>query len=245
MKKYIIGGIIGFLALPLSGAVFLFISAGIQPFYTLYYLFATEPLPEELEKYHGNAYSNSTDYVLNGAFLDEDSFTTVSRGFLVYREEPVVNLHKTDFASVCMSSFDADSFDVAITLTPEARETLGASFSETGEAFKNTFAPGGFTKRYFIEAGGDPISWFWVSGGGARSYEAALKADPTHPDMILKVPMEQLYNFQFYLINEMTDTPPLGCTPDVDPRKMPAWMTVIIPFWAKSEMAHEEAKNQD
>ncbi len=234
MKKYIIGAVVGFFSLPLVLAIALFAYAGIQPFYALYYSSTAESLPKELEAYREGAYSYFTDYELEAPFLDEDSETTHSRDLFIFREEPVIELYKGDYDSVCIQSFDNSTFNVALVLSPDAREILQNSFAQRGEPFDDTFAAGGYRKRYFVEAGGSRITWFWVSGRGADAYRDAVAVAPEDPDFILSVPLGQLYNFQFYLINGMTDAPLKGCTPDVVPELLPAWNTLVIPFWDDS-----------
>lgn len=242
MRKYLIGGLVGFLVPPIALMLFLLLTFGSEPFY---HAFTDPGYPEETEGYRNEADYYSTDYKLEAAFLDEDSIISHNRPMGLYREEPVIAFDKRDYQSVCVSHYDAEYMDFAITLTANARDKVLESFQYQEAKFENSFREGGFEKRYYLEASGNRIFWFWVTGGGAAAYETAIKAAPAQPDMILKVPMDQLYNFQFYLINGMTDKPPLGCTPDVDPRKMPAWMDLIIPFWATSEYYREQANKQD
>jgi len=231
MKKYLIGGFIGFLIMPLSFILFILAKFGPEPFYSLLLMGNQPNLPEELEKYHQSAAPYYTDYGLEAPFLDDDSLISHSRDLGIYREEPIQQWSKGDYTSVCLNSFDSTAFDVAVTLSPDARKTLLKSLEFTNEKFTDSLADGGYEKRYYIEAGGNRIFWFWVTGGGAKSYAEAIKKTPEKPDFILKVPLEQLYNFQFYLVNGMIDQPLKGCTPNINPNQIPAWQDVVIPFW--------------
>ena len=238
MPKFLKGFLVGLITLPLAGFLLLTALYGIQPFYLIYYSFTAEPLPKDIAAYQADPYYYYTDYELSARFLDDDSNVSHNRSFGLFREEPVIEFFKNDYQNVCVQSFDSVAFEVAVTLMPETRQILHDSFAQTDKQFDSHFAAGGFQKRYFIEAGGNMITWFWVSGSGAEIYKKAMQNNPDEPDFILSVPLGQLYNFQFYLANDMTDKPLSGCTPDVKPEETPAWKKVVVPFWKDIEQTN-------
>lgn len=229
MKKYLIGGVVGFFAMPLLAFLILLHTSGADLLHLINHVFNDAPQ----EKYREPANKFYTGYGLKAPFIDNYSYVDYLRSFLIYREEPVLDLEPEDFRSLCIQSFDEDSFELAVSLTPQAREILRQSFAEAGDQFHSSFADGGYGKRYFIETSNDFIIWFWVTGGGAHNYANAQENKPEEPDFILSVPLGQLDNFQFYLSNGITDALPTGCTSDVKPEQMPGWNSVVVPFWEK------------
>lgn len=241
MKKFIFGCLSGIGLMLLLPLVVIAYMGGANGLMMLGYLISgkQEPLPQELEKYHKEAYYYHTDYELDAPFIDGDSATTHNRHLGLYREEPVQEFYKDDYERVCISKFNSGHFDVAIKLLPDVREKLAKDFDLNADRFSSFASPGGYTKRYYVEAGGDRMVWFWVSGGGAEQYHKAITNNPDQFDFTLRVPLGQLYNFQFYLINGMTDAPLEGCTPDVDPSSIPNWATIVDEFWAESLAARQ------
>lgn len=231
MKKYLIGGVLGFIAAPVLGSLLLYVRYGIQPLYLLLFLTNNEPMHEERAAYSEGGFSYFTDYALSAPFLDTESDVSWVRPFGFFREEPVILFTKEDYQSVCLRSFDRYNFELEVTLHPEIRTILQDSFAETGEQFEDGFTDESYKKRYFLEAGGDLIKSFWVSDDGAEAYRQAVTNTPGAADFVLTVPMGQLENFLLYMKNDMTHQAPMGCTPDIRPEQIPVWEEIVSSIW--------------
>ncbi len=248
MKKYLIGGVIGFLAAPLAGLLFLYIQLG--PTSALYWLYdwnatisaSLEELPEDAEYYSELGNSYGTFYEVKSTFMDDFSISPKYHRLGFYLLDPVVEFQKEDYRSVCIQSFDLDTWrmNVAITLGKEARNTLATSFSQSSSSYFHPLMQDVYQKRYVIEAETDLIKTFWVSGDGALKYRDAVENAPDEPDFILSVPLDQLLSFQRYLAEGMLDAPPTGCTPDIDPTRLPGWAVVVLPYWKNWEEQQRE-----
>ena len=242
MKKYLLGIIFGFLSLPWVVALFLYLYDGPQPFRALSTLFVETHNSDKWADYKKDAYSYDTDYKISGTFLDEESHTTYQKGLMIFEENPIIELGLGSYESACIQSFNNQSFDVAITLSSEERQRLIAGFATIGVPVDNILVSG-TQKRYFMEIGGDRVSWFWVSESGARSYQSATQVSPDAPDFVISVPMGQLYNFQAYTYNSIGDAPLGGCTSDINPEEMPGWNAVATPFWQELSNMFEQLEN--
>lgn len=247
MKKYLIGGVIGFVTAPLVGFLFLYIQLGSMAQYWLYDWNAKinadlDDLPEGSEYYSQPAEDYFTRYSITSPFMDEASDMISYRNLGFYHLDPVINFKKEDYRSVCVQSYDFAEINLAITLGDNARAKLIESFAQNSEtSYYHPTNSDDFRKRYIIEAKDDLIASLWLSGGGAQNYKSTIGAAPNEPDFVLSVPVDQLENLQYYLTEGMTDAPPEGCTPEVNPNDHPGWAAVVIPYWKKwAEQQREE-----
>lgn len=247
MKKYLIGGVIGFITAPLVGLLVLYIQLGSMAQYWLYDWNAKinadfDDLPEESEQYTQPADDFYTEYRIASSFMDETSEWISYRNLGFYHLDPVINFKKEDYRSVCVQSFDFAKLDLAITLGDNARNKLIESFAQNSDtSYYHPTNSDDYRKRYIIEAKHNLITSIWISGGGAQNYKSAVEAAPNEPDFVLSVPIDQLENLQYYLTEGMTDAPPEGCTLDVNPNDHPGWAAVVLPYWKKwAEKQREE-----
>jgi len=237
MRQFIIGGLCGIAVTLAAPFAYLYATEGPETASALWHAFGGRAsMPEEKEAYMKQPFYYSTDYDLTAPFLTHYSKSSNMRDFGIYREEPVLTLGKTDFAQLCVSAVGDKSFDVAFHLKPEGRKTLLDSFTWSDPRFSAELAPddGAYTKRYYIEVGGDRMIWFWVNEPGAAGYAAMVDETPQAPDFTLSVPFSQLYNFQYYLLNYMTDAPISACNAGVDLDDFPMWQTSVDEAWANT-----------
>lgn len=233
MRQYAIGFGIGSLLTPLIGFLVFIGIYGMQPVLMVYNVFMTEPMPEEARNKIAVPHSYHTDFRVRAPFLEELSDYSLTRPFRVFREEPVIESTKSDYQSICVRSFSSESLDLAITLEPSVRRRLLESFTTFNSRAAPDLNGDGYRKRYFIEAKGDRIAWFWVSSSGAAAYRNALQANLEAPDLVLTVPMRHLFNIHYYMRDDMADAPPSGCTPDINPEEIPGWNYVVDEIWRK------------
>lgn len=246
MKKYLIGGVIGFLVAPLVGLLYLYIQLGSMTSFWLDDRSAEintdfDNLQDDTDYYRQPAENYLTRYRMIAPFMDETSEWISYRNLGFYHLDPVINFQKEDYRSVCIQSFDADKMDLAVTLNDEARGKLIESFSQNSDtSYYHPLDSNDFRKRYVIEAKGGLLISLLISGSGAQTYKNAVEAAPNEPDFVLSVHFTQLENLQYYLTEGMTDTPPEGCTPEVNPSEIPGWKTVVLPYWKKWEEQQRE-----
>lgn len=236
MKKYLVGGLIGFVSACLLGLLTMFLAFGYS--FEAWLLTMNAELnaslsdfPEEIAFYSDSGENFDTMYQLDAKFLDDYSIIPEYRGFSLIREQPVREFSKTDFRAVCVKSIRDFHMDFAVTLDEDSRTTLKDSFAENGPDFSYSPAESGYRKHYFFVAVGDLIASFWVTGEGAQGYADAVTENPDQPDFLLAVPFNQLNNFGSYLANWMVNEPPVGCTPDIDPSSLPGWDTIVGLHW--------------
>ena len=230
MRQFIIGGIAATLAAPFT---YLWLTDGPESASALWRAFGGRiPVPQEKQAYMQSPFYYHTGYDLKAPFLTEYSKSSHVRSFAVYREEPVARLTKADYARICVSDLGDESFDVSVRLNAAARDTLAKSFNAWDDRFSTGLSPedGTFAKRYYVEAGGNRMVWFWVNEEGAQAYDG-LASDAF--DFTLTVPFSQLYNFQYYLQDDMTDQPIDACNADLDLNTLPMWQVSVDESWTR------------
>lgn len=132
MKKYLIGVIIGFFALPLLGALIVFASYGVAPFYIFHRVFIASPPPEDhrLARY-GDESSGFLE--TKSPFITEPGVQAYQGGIRLFRLDPVIHLRDSPDFETCftVTGLETDIFEntlgLKVFLAEEEQKALKAA----------------------------------------------------------------------------------------------------------------------
>jgi len=215
----------------------LLIFYGPTPFYLLWSVSTSEDPPQELKIYQDEKDYSFSGYELSADFLDQENSNVVHMSPLTFfRQDPALELNIQDYDKACISKIESDYIIVAFKLLPQIKQKLLTEFKNQDEKYR-AFAHGDYEQRFILEGAGNTFAWFWMTDPGVRQYEEALTEQPGNFDFSLKIPYAQLYDFQFLLMNYVSDVPLKGCSAEIDLQKLPYWDALIELAW------HGRARN--